>query len=497
MQDNKTSYRSIFKATSLFGGLQVYQIFIQVIKAKIIAVLLGPAGVGIIGLFQSGLDMVRNLTSMGLASSAVRDVSEANSTNDIQRISNTLSVVKRLAWLTGIIGSIVVIVLSPLLSKSLFGNYDYTIPFVLLSVILLFDQLSAGQRVVLQGLRRLRDLAHCSAVGITLGLIVSVPFYYWMGIEGIAPTLILTSAVSLLVSWWYSQKVKIITKKIKIKESFVQGRQMLIMGISMSLSGIFATLAAYVTRGYIQSIGGIEEVGLYQAGFVIMTTYVGLVMNAIATDYYPRLASINNDNEKCREAVCQQGEIGFMILAPLLVICLVFMPFVLKILYSEDFLDANLYISWACLGMAFKFGSWIVSFLIVAKADSKVFIIIELIACLYSIILNLIGYKLWGLQGLGIAFVLTYILYFIHVFIVARRRYEFYFNNGFLMCYGVQLLLIIGSLVLVLLTDGIIKFTIGLLFIFVSSFLGIRGLNQRMDIVTLIKQIAKKDDSGC
>ena len=72
MQDSKSSYRSIFKATSLFGGVQVYQILIQIIKSKIIAVLLGPAGVGVIGLFQSGLDLVKNLTSMGLASSAVR-----------------------------------------------------------------------------------------------------------------------------------------------------------------------------------------------------------------------------------------------------------------------------------------------------------------------------------------------------------------------------------------------------------------------------------------
>lgn len=488
MRDNKTSYRSIFKATSLFGGLQVYQILIQIIKAKIIAVLLGPAGVGIIGLFQSGLDMVKNLTSMGLASSAVRDVSEANATNDYQRISNTLSVVKRLAWITGIIGVVVVIIASPLLSKSLFGNYDYTIPFILLSIILLFDQISAGQRVVLQGLRRLKYLARCSAVGYTLGLIASVPFYYWMGIKGIVPTLILTSICSLLVSWWYSRKVKIKTKKIPTKESFVQGRQMLVMGISMSLSGIFTTLAAYVTRGYIQSIGGVEEVGLYHAGSVIMTTYVGLIMNAIATDYYPRLASINKDDEQCRMAVCQQGEIGIMILAPLLVLCLVFMSFVLRILYSNDFLAANLYITWASLGMALRFASWIISFLFVAKADSKLFIINELSGCVYSVIFNILGYNIWGLQGLGIAFALSYFVYFIQVYLISHKRYGFNFSREFIKCYGVHLLLIAGVLVLVLLTDGAIKYTLGIIFIVISICLGARGLNQRLDFISVFKQ---------
>ena len=155
MQDNQSSYRSIFKSTSLFGGVQVYQILIQIIKSKIIAVLLGPAGVGIIGLFQSGLDLVRNLTSMGLSSSAVRDVSEANGAGDILRISRVLSVVKKLSWITGILGSVIVLIASPILSKTLFGNQDYTLPFIFLSITLLLDQLSAGQKVILQGLRRL------------------------------------------------------------------------------------------------------------------------------------------------------------------------------------------------------------------------------------------------------------------------------------------------------------------------------------------------------
>ena len=491
MQDNKSSYRSIFKATSLFGGVQVYQILIQIIKSKVIAVLLGPAGVGVIGLFQSGLDLIKNVTSMGLSSSAVRDVSEANGTGNHERITKTLSVVSQLSWITGLIGLVIGIVSSPLLSRSLFGNYDYTVSFILLSFTLLFDQLSAGQRVVIQGLRRLKDLAKCSAIGVTLGLIVSIPFYYWMRIKGIVPTLILTSICSLIISWLYSRRIKVEQTRVSIRESVRQGRQMLIMGLSMSFSGIFTTVVAYITRGYIQSVGGIEEVGLYQAGFVIMTTYVGLVMNAIATDYYPRLASINNDNEKCREAVCQQGEIGTMILAPLLVVCLVFMPYVLKILYSDDFLAANLYISWACLGMILRFGSWIISYLFVAKAETKMFVINELSSCVYALLFNIAGYKICGLQGIGIAFAVSYLLYFIQVYLIARSRYRFRFTYDFLKVYANQLALIIACLVMVLVSDGLLKYSVGVLFILVSSFLGIRGLNQKMDIISIIKQKQK------
>lgn len=296
-----------------------------------IAVLLGPFGVGIMGLFQSGLSLVQQITGMGLSSSAVRDVSEAYGTGDMNRISQTVTSLRRLVWITGLLGLIIVVFTSPFFSKSSFGNYDYTFQFIILSVTLLFDQLAVGQKVLLQGMRRLKDLALCSAVGVTAGLAISVPLYYWLGVSGIAPTLVLTSVCSLCVTWLFARKVKIKKAVITIKETFARGRHMLVMGVSMSFSGILASGVAYVTRGYIQGVGGVEEVGLYQAGHVIITTYVGLVMNSIATDYYPRLASINKDNEKCREAVCQQGEIGTMILAPLLTMCLVFMPFVLRI----------------------------------------------------------------------------------------------------------------------------------------------------------------------
>lgn len=490
--ENKSSYRSIFKATSLFGGVQVYQILIQIIKSKFIAVLLGPAGVGIMGLYQSGLQLIQQLSSMGLSQSAVRDVSEANGSNDFHRIEKTVTVVRKLVWVTGILGLVLVACFSPLLSKTSFGNYDYTIPFIILSVTLLLDQLSAGQKVVLQGLRRLKDLAKCSAFGVTFGLITSVPLYYWLGIEGIVPTLILNSLCSLLLSWFYSRKIKVEKVKVTPKQTLEQGKLMLVMGVSMSISGILSTIVAYAIRGYIQAKGGVEQVGLYQAGFVIMTTYVGMVMNAIATDYYPRLATINKDNQKCREAVSQQGEIGVMILAPMLTVCLVFMPFVLKILYSDKFLAANEYISWACLGMMLRLASWVISFLFVAKAESKLYMINELSANLYYLVFSLIVYKTFGLTGLGIAFALEYIVYFIQCYIIARKRYSFSFSNSFIKCYGIQLLLIIACLIIVLTLSGWQKYAVGCILIACSCYMSLNGLNKKMEILSFVKQKFKK-----
>ena len=145
-------------------------------------------------------------------------------------------------------------------------------------------------------------------------------------------------------------------------------------------------------------------VGLYQAGVIIISTYVGLIFSAICTDYYPRLAAINQDNAKCSEAVSQQGEIATMILGPMLTVCIVFMPFMLTLLYSSQFVEANEYVSWACLGMMLRLAAWVISFLFVAKAESKLFIVNEGLACIYTVLFSIVGFKYWGLQGIGMAF---------------------------------------------------------------------------------------------
>ena len=488
MSDSKqSSYRSIFKATSLFGSVQVFQIIIQVVKSKFIAVLLGPAGVGIIGLYQSGVQLVQNITNMGLASSAVRDVSVAFGLKDYNRINQVVTTIRRLVWATGLLGMIALAVFSPLLSKASFGNYDYTIPFIILSVTLLLDQICAGQKVILQGLRRLKELAKCSVIGSTFGLLVSVPLYYWLGVKGIVPTLILNSVCALVVSWMYSRRIPVQKVEQSTRETFQHGRMMLVMGISMSLSGIFATAASYVIRAYIRHVNGVAEVGLFQAGFMIMTTYVGLVFNAISTDYYPRLAAVNKDNSKCKEIINQQGEMATLILVPMLSICLVFMPVILKILYSNDFLRANDYISWACIGMYLRLAAWVISFSFIAKAESKLFMLNEALACIYYMGFSIVGYYLGGLTGIGIAFALNYLVYFIQVYLIACKRYGFQFSNNFIKTYFSQLIGLLICLAIVLNFTGWQKYTFGVVIIILCTSYCLFLLNKKIDLMGALR----------
>ena len=82
MTQERKSYTQIVKATSIFGGVQVFNIIIQILRSKIIAVLLGPEGMGIIGLLKTTIDFIGKLSNFGLGTSAVKNISEAYATKD-------------------------------------------------------------------------------------------------------------------------------------------------------------------------------------------------------------------------------------------------------------------------------------------------------------------------------------------------------------------------------------------------------------------------------
>ena len=493
-KSNTSSYRSIFKATSLFGGVQVYQILISIIKSKFVAILLGPAGVGIQGLFTSATQFVKSLSSFGLAQSAIRNVSEAQSTGNTDRVNLVVTVLRRLVWITGILGTLIVIVFSPVLSRTTFGNDDYIIPLIFLSVTLLIDQLFAGQNVVLQGMRRLKDLAKASAYGATVSLIVTIPIYYFFGIKGIVPTLILNSIITLFFSWYYSRKIKIEKVSVDNKTVFIEGKGMLQMGIAMSISGIIVFLRSYVLRSFIRMEGGVDAVGLYAAGFTIMSSYAGLVFNAMSTDYYPRLASVNKDNSRCSEIMNQQAEIGLLILAPLMAICVVFVPIIVQVLYSSSFMGANDYIIWCALGMLFKLASWAISFVFVAKGESKLFIINETCSGIYTLLLSLLGYHIGGLTGMGGAFMVGYLIYTIQVYSVSRLRYGFRFTYGFIKQFSIQFVLVASCLAVVFFSPGkIVLYSLGSLLVLLSSLYSIKGLDQRIGIRSFINSKLHKN----
>lgn len=456
------------------------------------AVLLGTAGMGIQGLLQSSISMVQSFTSLGLSSSAVRDVSEASGSGDIERIGRTVRTVKRLTLYTGLLGMIAVILFSPLLSKTSFGNNEYILPLVLLSCIPLIDQLGAGNAVILQGMRRLKDLAKASAIGVTLGLVISVPIYYFWGIKGIVPTLILSSLAGFCINAFFANKVTLPRPDMSNRETWSHGKTMLRMGLAMSVTGIISTVVSYAIRSYIMRQGGASSVGLYQAGFTIIGTYVGMVFTAIGTDFYPRLASVNTDDAACRSVISQQGEVATQILGPILCVCTLSMPLILRILYSDQFLDACPFVLWCCPGMMLRLASWLVAFQFVAKAESTLYIITESMYGLFNLLISLLGFKYGGMTGLGIAFTLSYFFYFCLVYLIANRKYGFKFSFAFIRPFLLQSALVLIAMLAISAISSSFKYWICGLMTLASIVYSLVALERRIDLFSFIKRLGRR-----
>ena len=151
---NQSTFRNAFKALSLFGSVQIVSVITGLLRAKAAAIFLGPTGFGISSLLNSSVTIIGTISGLGLNYSAVRDISLANETGDLKKISVTLKIFRRWLWISGLFGALLLIIFSRLISKYTFGNVEYTYSYALLSIMMLFVTLSNGNTALLQGLRR-------------------------------------------------------------------------------------------------------------------------------------------------------------------------------------------------------------------------------------------------------------------------------------------------------------------------------------------------------
>ena len=482
MAVDQSSYRQIIRATSVLGGIQVFNIIISIIRSKFIAVLLGPAGMGIAGLLVTTTGLIEIITGFGLSTSAVRNISVASAQNDSLKLRTTVTIFRKLVWFTGLLGTIVTIIFAPLLSELTFGNRNYTLAFSVISITLLLSQLSTGQLVILQGTRNLKYLAKADMVGFLIGLFISVPLYYKFGTDGIIPAILASSSLALLSSWFFSSKVKI--PKVTVSKSHFrfESKSMLKMGFLLSLSGLITAISSYALKIFIGKNGGVEQVGFYNAGFAIINTYVGIIFTAMVKDYYPRLSEVSSDNRATVNLINIQSEIAILIIAPILMMFITFINWAVILLYSVKFSAIIGMLRWAALGMFFKTVCWTLSFVFMAKGSARIFFLNELIFNIYLLILNIIGYKLYGLTGLGISFLIGYIVFFLHIFIQSRLLYTFTFNKDFIKFFIIQFLIGLISFFTIEKVGKPFSYLLTSTFILLSCIYSFIELNKRLNI---------------
>lgn len=490
-QSERSRYRSSFAATLLFSGVQIYQIIIRIVKSKFVALFIGPAGMGIQSLLHSTTETISAATNLGLNTSSVKTISTANREGNKELIARNITALRRLLWITGIIGMLICAVFAPVWSKASFGDTTYVLSFILVSVVILLDQLNRGELALLQGMQQKKALARANVIGQTLNALLTIPLYYFFRFKAIVAALVLGSLISLAISTYFSHKLEIQRVRMSFRETFTAGREMIKLGFFLSLQYLMATLVVWIIRNYVSGLGGVDEVGLYTAGTSIVTNYIGLVFSAIATDYYPRLAA-TKDNKEMGLAVHTQAEITILLLTPLVVAFLVFIKPVIILLYSNKFLPIEYMMYWSIGAVLLQAMGWAMSYTFLAKAKPLYFFLNELIATTWGLPIKLLCYKYWGLTGFGLATMICYGLYLVQVLIVSKKlfgiQYSFSQWKLFLLLY-IPILAVAALKLTVAENWGYVAGTFILL---LTTSYSLFVLNNKMDLKSVVSGKLKK-----
>jgi O-antigen/teichoic acid export membrane protein len=478
------------KATSIFGGVQVVTILITLIRGKAVAVLLGPTGMGLNGLFLSGLNLVKSISSLGIAESAVRDLAVSHSSSK-EQFNTTFTVFKSWIWITAILGMVISVLFAPLLSRFAFGDASQTIAFMCLSTTFIFGALTGGIYTVLRAARKVSELAKATIYGSISGLLVTLPILYVWGIDGVMPSIIAAAIAGWLVSLLFRKYVSVEQVELSLKEKFMLGKPMVSMGINMSLSVLLTTLVAFVLSAFITRTGGLEELGLYSAATSIMTGYVGMVFTAMSADYFPRLSEAIQNKEAWQKVINQQAEILILILTIVLSLMMGSVSFLIKVLLSEKFLVMTNFLLILGLSVPIKGLVWTMGFLYLSKGDSKLFLMTEVVANIIFLAFSLLGYHYFGLIGLAFAQIVGYGLSILFNALFIQNKYAFKFSSNIIKESIVAMIL----LVTIYFLSADQRWIIQLLkwtFIAVAVVYSMILLNQRTNLVAILISKIKK-----
>lgn len=443
--------RMAMKAMGLFGGVQVMGILCSIVRTKLVALWIGPVGMGLFGLFNNALEMISTGTNLGIRSSSVRDISQALEDRDKGLVAKMVAVVRKWSLWLGLAGALLTVSLAPLLSQVTFGDSDHIWGFVALSIAVLLQALTNGEYAVLQGTARLKRLASVTLWGTIVGLATSIPLFYLLRERSILPSII-AYALALAAFAWAFRNRDYSSVSVGRQETFDMGKGFVRLGIFMTLGNFASILASYAFNAWLNVHAGTEQVGFYQAGYTLINKYTGLILTALGMEYYPRLSRVAQSRIRLRAFVSQEINVAIAVMAPVVALFIVLRELIVWLLYTPEFNVILTFVSWGMIGTILRTLSWCLAFTILAKGDGKTYLWTEVASAVINLGLNIVFYQWWGLTGLGVAFLVSYLLYTVIVAVVYFKLYRLSVSQGCL--YNLMWTLVVGAAVMACMEIG-------------------------------------------
>ncbi len=442
-------YSHILKYTGVFGGVQGLNILVSVARTKFAALLLGPAGMGLVSLFNSAVNMMVSASSFGIPISGVQELSDKYNSKDVTEIENAVKMIRSWSLVTGLLGTILCVLFSSLLNRWTFTWGNHTLHFVLLSPVVGMSIVAGGEIAILKATRQLRALAFTSLQVIVASLVVSVPVYYLWGQSGVVAVLVLQALVQLVCAIHYSTRYYSYHSSFRL--SYLRGGLHIVrLGVAFVIAGIMSSGVEFLIRTYLNNVSELDEIGLFNAGCTLALVYAGLVFSAMESDYFPRLSAIKEKGEEQNACVNKQVDVNVLLVTPCLLMMVFGLPILIPLLYDSSFNGMLQMAQFATVSMLFRAVYLPIEYLPLAKGESKVFLVQEAFAAILLITFEIAGYELKGLTGLGMGIALAYCLEMLAVMAYSRFCYAYKVSRRTMGFVGIQAFFVFVSLSLAL-----------------------------------------------
>ncbi|MBU6400566.1 MAG: oligosaccharide flippase family protein [Verrucomicrobia bacterium] len=413
------------RSTLLLGGSSLVTLLVGLLATKCWAILLGPKGFGYLGLVQNLLLLAGLVAGCGVSTALVRFGAEAAAQNDLVRVA----ALRQASWwltglLAGVVGALMWIFGGPISTLLLGANRDRGV-VGWIGLALLFNLAGAIFTSLLNAHHRVGALARLNVLskGVAAGVAVLVIFL-WRE-QGIVAAVVGGAIAAWGCAWRVcSREIRPETDAVRPRQVITAARDLLRFGVPCTASLLVGTGVQLLVPVIVLNLMGQESVGLYRAVATVSTAYLGLLLTTMTQDYYPRLSAVSRHLPALIDLVNEQHELILLLAIPLVVVLLAAAPFLIPLIYSRQFRPVVSVLEWQLMGDILKFSSWTLAFVLLARDRSRAYFLAEAVVGITTVVSTWLGVRWFGLDGLGMAYLAQYALYFAVVWLLVRREID-------------------------------------------------------------------------
>ena len=433
--NQERSYRQILRSSSIIGGASVINIAVGLLRIKVAAVLLGPAGVGLIGLLTNLASTASAVAGLGVGNVGTRQIAEAVGRDDAAAMAAARRALFWGSLVLALLGAAVFWSMRSVLAIRVLGDASLASEVGWLAIVVGLTVAAASQTALLNGMRQISDLAWVSVLSALLSTVLGIGALILWGRSGLIAFLIAAPFSSFLLGHVFVARLpKIQAPPTPLPVLAGQWRILAKLGAAFMVAGLVVTLGQLLVRTLVQRQLGADALGYFQAAATISMTYIGFVLTAMGTDYYPRLTAAIHDHTAVNRMVNEQTEVALLLAGPVFLAMMGLAPWVIELLYSQNFHSAAEVLRWQVLGDTLKVVSWPLGFIILAAGSGRTFMLTETLAVSVFVILTWLGLPIKGVAASGMAFLGMYIFYLPMVYWLARYKTGFRWTSR-VTCY--------------------------------------------------------------